>query len=468
MLFPLLALALSACQPEAVWAPVGETARSTAPYSPEAGADFADRDCTVALHDVARVSNGTGGTAVHVVDGQRYLVWEGHLDVALTALEEGAAPVVLFQYGAPQWWQTDAEPVEGAPAGYQRFAFWLEEHTPVEGMSTTSLSQSRIALIPALITAEGDRIFDHNAHADPYENYVLSMDNAWSYVASGACQPEGARPWAAIEFSPTWEELPHGTLIPGGDLRIEYDLLRLYQCFGDSYQGVATWNTVVYGRFLPGGELFSGSVVDCGSDPACGIPRSRPLLQGIPEGAEAVELWANTAGQSCGSTWDSNFDANYRFEMGDLPADPTWAGDVGYTLSRGMNLRTENPPDPLIINSWVLTRADLRTLDAEVYVPGITDRDGPATEIMARARVSRDGATPQEFWMNAVGRVDNNARFSWSLFNVDMTYTPWNEFLVEMAFSTDGLLWVAAPPVHLVRGSDWCPVSYWGSEWCPG
>ncbi|MBN2798859.1 MAG: hypothetical protein JXX28_06885 [Deltaproteobacteria bacterium] len=463
---PLLFALLSACTEGTAWAPHAETTRSTAPYSPTSGADLADRDCLVTLRQVARVSNGTGGYQVHQVDGQRYIVWEGSLDVAQEALDEGAVPAVIFHYGS-SWWEVDAEAVDGAPAGAQRFAFWLDEHTPVEGMSTTSLAAARIELVPLLHTAEGDRLFDHNRNPGAFDNYTLSLENGWSVGEDdGACAPAGALPWSALTFEREWTEAQRGAISPGSELVIHYDPYRLTQCLGDTYMGRATWSTWAYGRFLPGGQRFSGSVIDCGGDPACATPAAAPLLLDVPEDAEAVELWFNTSGRSCGSTWDSNFGENYRFATSPRPAAPVWAGDVGYCLSRGMDQRVEPTPASLVIDSWVISRADTRYLDAEVYVPGLTDAGDDGALVLARAEVSRDGAPVITHWMDFRGRVDNNFRFAWSLFDEDMIYTPWDRFDVTLSFSTDGLSWVSAPQVALVRGEDWCPEGYWGADWC--
>lgn len=466
-LSPLLLL-LAACEPADTWEGVGTTTRTTAPYAPTGGVDLADRDCTVVLREVDRVPGPTGGTAVNVVDGQRYLVWEGRVDVAAAAVDDGFVPAVLFRYAGDAWWEVDAEPVDGAPEGYRRYAFWLEEHTPTEGMSTTALSNSVISLIPFVRTPDGDRWFDHNRNPGAFDDYALSIGNDWSIQDDGAaCAPAEPPPWAGIEFTGAWDVLQHGTLVPGGQLVVEYDPWRLPECFGDTYMGQATWSTIAHARFSPGGQLASGPVVAC-DDAECSRPVRAPLPLEIPDDATGVELWFHTSGRACGTHWDSAYGQNYRFSTGDLPADPLWAGDVGFTLSRGMNTRYEPVPDPLIIDSWVISRADQRSLDAEVYVPGLTDvGDGSPHRILARAAVSRDGAAPRLHWMDPRGRVDNNVRFAWSLFDEDMTYTAWDAFEVVMQFSTDGRTWVDAPPVHLVRGSDWCPQGYWGPERCP-
>ncbi len=465
-LIALSLVSLTACQAQ-TWSPMGATP-ATAPYSPSAsGGDSPDRACTVVLREVARLSNGTGGYEVNEVDGQRWIVWEGVLDMASSAIDAGAVPAAIFQDVHGQWWEVGATAAADSPAGYQRYEFWLDEQTVTEGMSVSALNNVSLELVPFVRTTSGDRIFDHNRNPGDFDNYVLDSGNAWSVQDDGAaCVPAEERPWAALEFRHDWQEIQHGAIVPGSSLVVEYDLLRLPWCFGDSYMGSATWNTWAYGRFEPSGETFAAPVVDC-DDHACTIPRSLPVEVDVPSDATAVELWFETAGRACGSHWDSNYGSNYRFDTDPEPVDPVWAGDEGYTISRGMDMRVEGIPDPLVIDSWAISRADRKKLDAEVYVPGVSDGSERAELVLAQAWVSRDGGSPVEHWMEPEGRVDNNLRFAWNLSDEDLIYTPWDAFEVELAFSTDGIDWTTVGPFTLERGSDWCPEYYWGSEWCP-
>ncbi len=467
-LIVLSGLSLVACGlGPAPWESVAGVSPATAPYSPDAaGSDSSDRGCTVVLRDVARLSNGTGGYQINDVDGQRWIVWEGAVDVAAQAVADGATPAAIFRDVHGQWWEVEAQAVEDGPAGYQRYAFWLDEQTVTEGMSTSALSSFQLELVPFVRTASGDRLFDHNRNPGDFDNYLLASDNGWAVQDdSAACVPAVEQPWGALEFRRDYEEIQHGAIVPGGVMVVEYDPMRMTECIGDTYMGQATWNTWAYGRFEPSGETFAGSVVDCG-DEACMAPSALPLEVDVPADATGVELWFNTAGRSCGSHWDSNYGANYRFDTDASPLDPAWAGDAGYTLSRGMDSRVEGIPDPLVIDSWDITRADRRRLDAEVYVQGVTDGSERDELILAQAWVSRDGAEPVEHWLELEGRVDNNLRFGWDIMDENLVYTPWDSFSVELLFSTDGLNWVAAGPFTLERDASWCPEYYWGTEWC--
>jgi hypothetical protein len=461
----LVALLPAACQAPA-WES-GPVTPATAPYSPDAaGQDHPDRDCRVVLRDVARLPGATGGYEVHEVDGQRWIVWRGVVDVAEQAVLEGARPAAIFQDLRGQWWEVDAvasgEPVDG----FERYEFWLDEQTVTEGMSTSALLATSIELVP-FVRIDGDRFFDHNRNPGDFDNYVLEADNDWSVQDDGAsCVPAHERPTATLEFRSDWAQLQHGAIVPGGSLAVEYDITRLPWCFGDSYMGSATWNTWAYGRFEPSGESFAAPVVDC-DDAACTGPRSLPFEVDVPADATAVELWFNSAGRSCGSHWDSNYGANYRFGAEPEPVDASWAGNEGTNISRGMDQRSEGIPDPLVIDSWDITRADRRELDAEVYVPGISDGSERDELIMAQAWVSRDGAEAVPHWMEIEGRVGNNLRFIWDMMDEDLIYTPWDELSVELMFSTDGLGWLILGPYTIARDDSWCPQYYWGAAWCP-
>ena len=477
----LLGLVLAGCATSDVdgWVSPGTTVRSTAPYAPTTwGGDYSDHDCTVVLRDVARVPNGTGGYEVNEVGTARTYVWEGHLDVARDTVDDGAIPAVIYHASTASdtWYEVDATPTDGAPTGYQRYTFRIDEHTPTEGMSMTSLMRTEILLIPLLRTADGDRLFDHNRRPGDFDNYVLDADNLWSVADDdGTCVATSTTPWASVELRGDGSTVQHGALVPGGELVVEYDPLRLPQCFGSTYMGQRDWDTLAHVRFQPGGERIEASVLDC-PDAACAVPGTLPVTVDIPAGATGAELWFSTSGRTCGVHWDSNYGDNYRFGTEASPIDPIWAGDWGYAISRGMDMRSDDVPDPMVMDSWVITRADIRYVDVEVYVPGLTDAVDRPELVMARAVVSRDGAEPEYIWMDPTGRDGNNYRYAWSLFTVDLLYTPWDELTWFAELSTDGVDWYrvglddgpdAATPRTILRGDDWCPTTYWGEDWCP-
>ncbi|MCC7073450.1 MAG: hypothetical protein IT383_19215 [Deltaproteobacteria bacterium] len=160
------------------------------------GADVAENACGIVLREVRRPSNGMGGYESSCGDSGCQYVWAGTVDVSEEQLALGATPHVLYQtsMGERAWWEVDAVDVGTAGAGNRRFAFRIDEHTPSPGMSFSSLNRTRIELVPFLRDAAGNRWFDHNRNANPFENYVLVVDNAWSVSDDPSVCPSPAQP----------------------------------------------------------------------------------------------------------------------------------------------------------------------------------------------------------------------------------------------------------------------------------
>jgi hypothetical protein len=154
------------------------------------GGDAADRDCNLVLRELARPA-AQGGFATECIDGYCWFVWEGSLDIATSALAEGAYPEVMYQSGAgSSWWVVGTDPIDGAGSGFQRFGFRFAEHTVSPGMSMTSLMRTRIQVAPYLVTSNGGRLFDHNRYPGDFDNYWLTSDNAWAIDDDASvCQP---------------------------------------------------------------------------------------------------------------------------------------------------------------------------------------------------------------------------------------------------------------------------------------
>ncbi len=170
---------------------------ATAPLEGDAqGADAAENQCGVVLRTVGRPPGQYGGYESICRDTGCFYVWAGTLDVAVEQLAAGATPHVLYQtsMGERAWWEVDAVAVDGAGAGFQRFSFRIDEHTPSPGMSYSSLNRTRIELVPFVRDAAGNRWFDHNRNGSPFDNYVLTIDNGWSIQDDAAVCPARATP----------------------------------------------------------------------------------------------------------------------------------------------------------------------------------------------------------------------------------------------------------------------------------
>lgn len=314
--FALLPLAPSACASD----PTGSSAvAASAPALGSADSyDSADHDCQVVLRRAAK--NFTGdGFEVDCSGESCVWVFAGSVDVADSAAGDGASVGVLYRSGDDEsWWEVEATPDEELdPPGFVRFDFRLSEH--LFGPEDESES-SQVELVPFLRLSDGSRVFDHNANSAEFDNYRLVYPN-FSVDDYDTCAPAVGTLW----FYDNWDEGSGGLLREGGYLSVHYDIDRLPDC-RNTHNGYPAWDTVAYVHFLPGDELITGSVRDFVSD--MGTPTNEafdaPLEVQIPAGATEVELWFRNysgAGSSC-ETWDSNYGANYHFDIIPPADDP--------------------------------------------------------------------------------------------------------------------------------------------------
>lgn len=440
------------------------------------GQDAADHACNVVLRSVARVPGNGGGYETNCVPGSScWYIWDGTLELSDEAAEIGATPIVLFQSGSDQtWWKVTGKALPSTD-GRNLFSFRLDEHTVPDGMSMTSLMRTKIQLAPAIEMPDDSRLFDHNRNPGDFDNYVLDSNNSWS-IGDDVSVCSSTEQRSEIHFRSDWQNVQQGALVAGGSVTVDYDLSRLPQCMGSTYQGSPSWNTTAHARFLPSGDVISGPVSEYAYSESTGnqvVPV--PWQIDIPNNASSVEFWFETGGMSCNTNWDSNFGSNFRFPVLSSPVNATigWAGDGGATISRGMceSRMTNGLPGTIVLDSWALTRAECLWVNIDVYAPGITDQHEQHPEwLEARAVFSRDGAEPSTRWMSFVGRVGNNYRYRWDLRDGnDFVYTPWDLIEYSFQFSVDGNTWFDATqsggePFTVQRGEDWCPSTYWGDH----
>ena len=249
----------------------------TAPLEGEAqGADAAENQCGIVLREVGRRPNSTGGYESVCGEHGCFYVWSGTLDVAEEQLGQGATPHVLYQtsMGERAWWEIDAVEVDGAGAGYRRFAFRIDEHTPSPGMSTSSLNRTRIELVPFLRDSAGNRWFDHNRNANPFANYVLTIDNGWGINDDPSVCPARVAPdWMGNVVARISRDSSHACAggAPLGD-SVTYDGWARQRaavrnvCFEVWEPGITDWNNPdqwrqldvqAHYRFAPSGEWQS-------------------------------------------------------------------------------------------------------------------------------------------------------------------------------------------------------------------
>ncbi len=244
---------------------------------------------------------------------------------------------------------------------------------------------------------------------------------------------------ATLRFLAGWAEEQRGAIVRGGQLVVEYDLNRLTNCQGFTKYGQPAWNTQAYVRFLPGGQLFQGPLVEHTYWTTVSS-RAIPFEVTVPADATGVELWFYHSGYGCTGVYDSDYGANYRFGVeAQPPAGVVWAGDWGGSFSR-LCEHQNGLAEPIVIDSYVRERA-CKFVDADVYVPGITDGAVERPHyVLAQVEYSIDGGPMQTQWLSAQGRVGNNYRYRWQL-PYEVTFSTWNQYAFAFRYSTDGVNW---------------------------
>ncbi|MBI5497637.1 MAG: hypothetical protein HY904_21680 [Deltaproteobacteria bacterium] len=274
--------------------------------------DEADRACRVVLRDVMRLPGGED-FATRCQGGACQYVWTGRVDVSRDAYPSRAEVGVLYRGADGAWREVAAGPVQGGRVGFFGYSFEMSDGLfgPEAGQYPEG---QRIELVPFIRRADGTRLFDHNRHPGDGDNHVLDATNGYGWGGDDACAPVAG----TVTFSEDWSEHVSGTLHAGGWMSLWYDLDRLSSCRA-THNGYPAWDLVAYAYFLPVGELATGSVRSMltinGSPTNDAV--EQPLELRIPRGATSVEVWFQNysgAGNNC-QNWDSDFGANYRFEI---------------------------------------------------------------------------------------------------------------------------------------------------------
>jgi hypothetical protein len=346
-----------------------------------------------------------------------------------------------------------------------------------DGMSLTSLTRYRLELAPYFKGTAGGRLFDHNRNAGAFANYVLDQTDAWAIgEAPSVCPGARETPRAVLEFKGGFTTVQHAALIAGGKVSVEYALDRLPQCRA-THNGYPAWGTTAFVRFLPGGQTASAKVnaFETNNGTPTNVAYSVPFEADVPQGATSAEFWFHNesgAGNTC-DAWDSNYGANYKFDvLSAAPAAPVWAGSWGGSFNRACT-HADGLAEPMKVDSYVRERACM-FVDADVYVPGLTDAATQHPEkLAAQVEYAVDGGAKKTAWLTFQGRVGNDYRFRWELPRGEMTTTYWNQYSYTFRYSTDGATWfvigqgngpTGGAPRTVVRDASWCNSGWPG---CP-
>lgn len=335
----------------------GSVASSAPALGKADGTDAASHDCEVVLRQVVRNYDG-GDWATDCSTGECLYVWQGAIDVAEAAWQDGASVHLLYHRTTdPTWWEVTAEPGIAELPTYRRFEFEISEHLfgPAEADAGVD-----IELVAYLAMPDGGRLFDHNRFPGDFDNYHLSSDTGYAAYDSGVCVPQVAH----VMFDAGYGYSQYNDFRQDGYIAVEYALERLPEC-RSTHNGYPAWDTVAYARFSPGGQLFEQSAR--AFETVNGTPTTTayavPFFVEIPDDATSVELWFRNysgAGSSC-ETWDSNWGANYRFVVRGAPGNPARCD--------GYELWTPNTSRPVCLGYDVA--ADYDADHCELYVDGV-------------------------------------------------------------------------------------------------
>jgi hypothetical protein len=289
--------------------------------------DAADHGCRVVLRSAGAVGDEATGHATRCDEDGCWFVFAGELDVAVSLLDEGGRPAVLFRSDhGPEWWSVAAERAAGAGVGFRRFRFELSSRTVFAPPAAARLPDgAELELIPFVRLADGGRLFDHNRWSGDLVNHELTAANGWSVAFDPSTCPTGPDPAAttAVVRFPAGGGAPalDGTLVPGGTLRVSYAVERLP--LRHTHNGHPCWDLQAFVLFDSDVLPYVSSVNSIAFEPELVYvtPSERqPLLVfevRVPGDAERVELWFRnyTGCDAPQEAWDSDYGANYGFAI---------------------------------------------------------------------------------------------------------------------------------------------------------
>ncbi|HEX4452095.1 MAG TPA: DUF6209 family protein [Kofleriaceae bacterium] len=363
----------------------------------DGSADAADHACNVVLRSLIRDSDGIG----YVTSDGDY-VWAGSIEISSAAQGEGLVPSALYQVsGDPAWYVAAATPSQLAPTpGYARYDVSIDAGTGV----------TSIQVVPYLALAQGGRLFDHNRNAGDSDNYVLDAPDFAIWSAETVCAPTAT---ADLVFDADFTQTRTGLLQAGSDVSVVYDSSRLGGC-REVQSGIDQWAVTAHVAFSPGNEQQDAIVTDA------------PATMAVPSDAQSVAVWFEATNVDGCHQWDSNYAANYVFQMMRAPqwiggaenlftrddstddgTDPCDGGPSGYATPAG---------DGFQYDTWVRERAALTNGCVQFYQPGYTDVQDPNLwqDFDVELQIQVTATTWTQIPVSFDRYVGNNARYKFS------------------------------------------------------
>lgn len=237
---------------------------------------------------------------------------------------------------------------------------------------------------------------------------------------AGDADGDRALPASATElvFDAGYAEYATGPLVAGTSVRVTYAEDRLSTCRGWQY-GRPAWALTVFWR-IDGGEVHQVPVVMAGAEVEAWLDLDR---------AGALEVWFSNNDVFGCIAWDSDYGANYRFDV--LPAGqaPAWMGAASSVVTRrtcgGTFCADELRPldQGFVYDTWARQRAAVADVTFQAWAPGVTDaRPDDVWELLdARVHWSRtdDLAEDGWDWVDVHDFVGNDVRWAFPIRELD-------------------------------------------------
>ena len=412
--------------------------------------DSADHSCQVVLRSAQIVLNSATGLPETETDnvGRSWFAFEATVDTASAPLKSGASIQLLYRRQRDSTWHTaPGVAVPGASASLQRHQFRISNDTiaaRISDITSFPAHSESLQIIPFLQSGDGRRIFDHNSQTGLTETYTLGSANNWKTATEPALCERTGRGSATLRFLGDWSSELRGEVHPGQSMLVEYDLSRLPNCQGSSYNGLPAWQTEAFVRFFPNGEEYSSALNSFQG----GTMLSLPARFEVPEDATRAQLWFRTRGRGCEGGWDSNFGKNYDVDIrSGITSSPTWAGQ--WQLVKGpADCSSFSNPTPLA-DTETFSDDQLENacyaVEAEVLVPGLTTSfEVSPRAIQAQVNWKVDTGQRGNQWLTYAGRNGSNYRYRWILPAASLRTRSWKSLEYSFQFSTDGLFWLRA------------------------
>lgn len=410
--------------------------------------DSADYSCQVVLRSAQIILDSATGLPETETDigGQSWFAFEATVDTASASLKSGASVQLLYRRQRDSTWHTaPGVAVPGASTTLQRHQFRISSDTiavPKGESNSFPKHPESLQVIPFLQSSDGRRIFDHNSQPDLSDTYTLGSGNNWKASTEPALCERAGRGSATLRFLGDWRSEYRGEVHPGQSVLVEYDLSRLPNCHGSSYNGQPAWQTEAFVRFFPNGEEYSSALSSFQS----GTMLSLPARFEVPEDATRAQLWFRTRGRGCEGGFDSNFGRNYDIDIrSGITSSPSWAGQ--WQLLKGPpNCSSFSDPTPLAdtetFNDEQLKNA-CYAIEAEVLVPGLTTSlEASPQALQAQVNWKVDSEQRGKQWLTYAGRNGSNYRYRWILPSASFRTRSWKSLDYSFQFSTDGLFWL--------------------------